>query len=83
MHDGLKTHMKNNRTKQAARSPSNVNRSQAVKVRGAQNQYERYIELARAEALNGNSVEAENYYQHAEHYLRCATATEPATRAGS
>ena len=32
--------------------------------------YERYLELARAEARNGNAVAAENYYQHAEHYFR-------------
>jgi Domain of unknown function (DUF4167) len=32
--------------------------------------YERYLELARAEAQNGNAVAAENYYQHAEHYFR-------------
>jgi hypothetical protein len=36
----------------------------------AQGKYERYLTLARAEALVGNTVEAENYYQHAEHYLR-------------
>jgi hypothetical protein len=35
----------------------------------AQN-YERYLALGRAEALAGNPVEAENYYQHAEHYFR-------------
>jgi hypothetical protein len=32
--------------------------------------YERYLALARAEAQNGNTVAAENYYQHAEHYFR-------------
>ena len=29
--------------------------------------YERYLALARAD---GNTVAAENYYQHAEHYFR-------------
>jgi len=28
------------------------------------------LALARAEALIGNTVGAENYYQHAEHYFR-------------
>jgi hypothetical protein len=28
------------------------------------------LALARAEAQNGNTVAAENYYQHAEHYFR-------------
>jgi hypothetical protein len=32
--------------------------------------YERYLAMARAEAQNGNTVAAENYYQHAEHYFR-------------
>jgi Domain of unknown function (DUF4167) len=36
----------------------------------AQRNYERYLALARAEAQSGNTVAAENYYQHAEHYLR-------------
>jgi hypothetical protein len=36
--------------------------------------YNRYLELGRAEALAGNPVEAENYYQHAEHYLRSMSA---------
>jgi Domain of unknown function (DUF4167) len=36
----------------------------------AQRNYERYLALARAEALIGNTVAAENYYQYAEHYYR-------------
>jgi Domain of unknown function (DUF4167) len=36
----------------------------------AQKTYERYLALARAEAQTGNTVGAENYYQHAEHYFR-------------
>jgi hypothetical protein len=36
----------------------------------AQRNYERYLELARAEAISGDRVAAENYLQHAEHYLR-------------
>lgn len=32
--------------------------------------YERYITRAQAEARSGNLVEAENCYQHAEHYFR-------------
>ena len=42
----------------------------------AQRNYERYLELARAETLAGNPVEAENYYQHAEHYFRTMSSTE-------
>ena len=40
----------------------------------AERNYERYLELGRAEALAGNPVEAENYYQHAEHYFRSMSA---------
>jgi hypothetical protein len=39
-------------------------------AQNAQKHYERYLALARAEALIGNTVGAENYYQHAEHYFR-------------
>ena len=41
----------------------------------AQKNYERYLVLARAEALIGNAVGAENYYQHAEHYFRSMNST--------
>jgi len=36
----------------------------------AEKNYERYLTLARTEALTGNTIGAENYYQHAEHYYR-------------
>ena len=36
----------------------------------ARRNYERYLALAQAEAQTGNTVGAENYYQHAEHYFR-------------
>jgi hypothetical protein len=36
----------------------------------ARRNYERYIVLAREAALNGDQVEMENCYQHAEHYYR-------------
>jgi hypothetical protein len=42
--------------------------------KNAQRNYERYLELGRAEALAGNPVEAECYYQHAEHYFRSMSA---------
>jgi hypothetical protein len=42
----------------------------------AQRNYEWYLELARAEALAGNPVGAENYYQHAEHYFRLMSSVQ-------
>ena len=32
--------------------------------------YERYLALAREATMNGEVIEAENFYQHAEHYFR-------------
>jgi hypothetical protein len=39
-----------------------------------QRNYEHYLSLARAAAQSGNTIEAENYYQHAEHFLRSMAA---------
>jgi len=36
----------------------------------AHRNYERYLALAREATLNGDTIEAENFYQHAEHYFR-------------
>jgi hypothetical protein len=44
--------------------------TRAKRLSGLQRAYERYLAMARAEAQNGNTVAAENYYQHAEHYFR-------------
>ena len=45
----------------------------------AQRNYEHYMELARAEALAGNTVGAEGYYQHAEHYFRVMNGRQETT----
>ncbi|MEP6343682.1 MAG: DUF4167 domain-containing protein [Maricaulaceae bacterium] len=53
-----------------------------VKVRGsASTIYEKYVTLARDAASSGNRVKAENYHQHAEHYLRLVNAQEAAKQA--
>jgi hypothetical protein len=44
--------------------------SQARNAQSAETNYQRYLVLARAEALKGDRIAAENYFQHAEHYLR-------------
>lgn len=36
----------------------------------AHRNYERYLALARDATLSGDRIEAENFYQHAEHYFR-------------
>ena len=45
-------------------------RAQERNPQNAQKNYERYLVLARAEALTGDRIAAENYYQHADHYFR-------------
>ena len=55
---------------------SSVARPEPNSSPNARINYERYLALARAEALAGNTVGAENYYQHAEHYFR-SLASEP------
>jgi hypothetical protein len=39
-------------------------------IANAKQSYERYMALARAAQLAGDTVEMENCYQHAEHYFR-------------
>jgi hypothetical protein len=50
--------------------PSGFLRAQARNTQHFQRNYERYLALARAEALAGDRIVAENYFQHAEHYFR-------------
>ena len=52
------------------RKPVNLVGRQPVNDQSAKRHYERYLELALAEARSGNTIAAENYYQHAEHYYR-------------
>jgi len=47
-----------------------VTSSQANASGNAKMSYERYVALARAAALVGDTIEAENFWQHAEHYFR-------------
>lgn len=55
------------------RTPSSEGpRRQAVGAGNPRQRHERYLVLAREAASAGDAVEAENYYQHAEHYLRMA-----------
>jgi len=49
-----------------------------VKVRGnAAHVAEKYVQLARDAHVSGDSVMAENYLQHAEHYFRIVSAAQP------
>lgn len=54
----------------ANRSGARGDAAQPKRGATAQASHERYLALARAKALAGDRIEAERYYQYAEHYLR-------------
>jgi hypothetical protein len=55
-----------------------------TKIRGSAHQiFERYIALAREAAIGGDRIAAENFYQHAEHYLRVANASREGNQQGA
>jgi len=58
----------------AQASRSGANRSRGDTLAQAKHNYERYTALARDAASAGDPIEAENFYQHAEHYLRTMRA---------
>jgi len=65
----------NHPSPQAARPRRAGRRPNGPAVRRA---YERYLELARGEERSGHRIEAERFYQFAEHYLRVSKeAGEP------
>ena len=73
-----------NRRNNNSNNHGNANRSLEsngpdVKVRGTAKQiFDKYETLARDAASSGSRVKAENYRQHAEHYLRIVNAIEAA-----
>ncbi|WP_321336120.1 DUF4167 domain-containing protein [uncultured Cohaesibacter sp.] len=83
----MRQSQKNSRTRSRGRKPSNpLSRSYDsngpdVKIRGtASHIAEKYQSLARDALASGDMVMSENYYQHAEHYLRIIAAAQPSTR---
>ena len=58
---------------------SGAGRSEPKGFQNMKQNYERYLALARFEAQNGNTVAAENYYQHAEHYFRSMSSDRQRT----
>ena len=85
MQNGRKTNMN---TRQLGRTGSFAARSKRWSSNAprpeqgshnAHRNYERYLALAQAEAQSGNTVGAENYYQHAEHYFRSISSDRGAT----
>lgn len=83
----MRQSQKSNRTRGRGRKAANpLSRSYDsngpdVKIRGtASHIAEKYQSLARDAIASGDLVMAENYYQHAEHYLRIIAAAQPAVR---
>ena len=56
----------NNQRPRPGQQRPNANRPNGVSANDAKRSYARYMALASA----GDSIESENFYQHAEHYLR-------------
>ena len=86
MQNGRKTNMNTRQhrptapfTSHSKRWSSNAPRPDQKGSHNAQRNYERYLALARTEAQSGNTVAAENYYQHAEHYFRSISSDRAAT----
>ncbi len=89
MQNGRKTNMNTRQPRPAApfagrskRWSSNAARPEQNGSHNARRNYERYLALAQAEAQSGNTVGAENYYQHAEHYFRSMSSERGATDGG-
>jgi hypothetical protein len=78
MQNGPKTRGRQPRPPFTARSrpwTASVSRLNPPSTQNAERNYERYLALARDEARAGNTVGAENYYQHAEHYYRSMSSS--------
>ena len=80
MQNGPRTNMNSRQPNRAKRWESNGARDRPRNFQSAQRSYERYMALAQAEVLAGDIVGAENYYQHAEHYLRSMSPDPDATK---
>jgi Domain of unknown function (DUF4167) len=63
----------------SARWSSNGGRPEPKPSHNARSNYERYLALAQGEARAGNTIAAENYYQHAEHYFRLMSSDREGT----
>jgi hypothetical protein len=81
MQNGARTNIRTHRPRPAASSAARprqwtpkATRPESKGSQNAQRNYERYLALAQAEVRNGNLIDAENYYQHAEHYFRSMSA---------
>jgi hypothetical protein len=84
MHNGPRTVTNNRQSRPAASFDARPrrwtsNRPDPQRSQNAQRNYERYLALAQAQARSGDTIGAENYYQHAEHYFRSMSADRETT----
>ena len=84
MHNGPRTVTNNRQSRPAASFDARPrrltsNRPDPQRSQNAQRNYERYLALAQAQAQSGDTIGAENYYQHAEHYFRSMSADRETT----
>jgi Domain of unknown function (DUF4167) len=84
MHNGPRTVTANRQSRPAASFDARPrrwtsNRPDPQRSQNAQRNYERYLALAQAQARSGDTIGAENYYQHAEHYFRSMSADRETT----
>jgi hypothetical protein len=84
MHNGPRTVTANRQSMPAASFDARPrrwtsNRPDPQRSQNAQRNYERYLALAQAQARSGDTIGAENYYQHAEHYFRSMSADRETT----
>ena len=57
-----------------------LNNQNRVRTATPRRNYARYIALAKEAASRGDTIEAENCYQHAEHYFRTMRESEKGRR---
>ena len=81
MQNGPKTMTSTHRPKSARRFANRPKQGTSNGVRPdlRGRSYERYLTLAQAQAQSGDVIGAENYYQHAEHYLRSISSDREKT----
>ena len=79
MRNGPRRHSSNSRGRAPSESQPKRWSPPPNQSRNAQRNYEHHIALARAAAINGDTIEAETHYQYAEHYYRSMSANSQDT----
>ncbi|MBX9977169.1 MAG: DUF4167 domain-containing protein [Alphaproteobacteria bacterium] len=72
-----RTNNSNNRTGKFTRTHRHPAKSGAAQRNNLQQNFEKYVTLAREATSTGDRVLAESYYQFAEHYLRTLNDMKP------